>query len=52
MIGEYVMTQRDRMVDLKKNDSIGLGSYTIDTHNDVRYPLKTKEGTYRVVYEG
>ena len=38
MLGEYVMTQFDRTTFISKNDTIGLGSYNIDTHNAQRFP--------------
>ncbi len=33
MIGEYVLTQKDLQIDRTHPDSIGMGSYTIDSHN-------------------
>ena len=33
MRGEYVMTQRDVIDDLKKPDSVAIGSFLIDSHN-------------------
>ncbi len=33
MVGEYVMTQHDIMVDRVKADSVGLGSYNADSHH-------------------
>ncbi|MEZ6089490.1 MAG: FAD-dependent oxidoreductase [Pirellulaceae bacterium] len=37
MVGEYVMTEHDCM-DLKETpDSVGMGSYTLDSHNVRRY---------------
>jgi hypothetical protein len=38
MKGLYIMTQKDRTTDNKKSDSIGMGSYNIDTHNAQRFP--------------
>jgi len=38
MLGEYVMTQHDILEDTKKPDSIGLGSYPMDSHNVQRIP--------------
>ena len=36
MVGEYFMTQKDVQEQRAKTDSIGMGSYTIDTHNSQR----------------
>ena len=33
MIGEYVLTQKDLQINRTHPDSIGMGSYTIDSHN-------------------
>lgn len=38
MYGEYIMTQYDRYQTISKNDTVGLGSYNIDTHNAQRFP--------------
>lgn len=37
MIGEYVMTEHDCLKTVETPDSIGMGSYTIDSHNVQRY---------------
>jgi hypothetical protein len=37
LVGEYVMTQRDVQIDIRKPDSVGMGSYKIDSHNTTRY---------------
>jgi hypothetical protein len=37
MLGEFVMTQKDAQTDLVKADSIGMGSYQIDSHNVQRH---------------
>lgn len=37
MIGEYVMTEHDTFSDRDVNDPIGMGSYTLDSHNAQRY---------------
>ena len=35
--GDFVFTQRDRQTDIRKNDSVGLFSYNIDSHNNARF---------------
>ncbi|WP_435654673.1 FAD-dependent oxidoreductase [Cellulophaga baltica] len=42
MIGEFVMTENEILGRNKVNQSIGMGSYTMDSHNAQRYI--TKEG--------
>jgi hypothetical protein len=42
MLGDYVMTQKDITTDVKKADSIGMGSYQSDSHHVRRIP--TAEG--------
>jgi len=37
MIGAYVMTQRDLMVERTKEDSVALGSYNADSHHAQRF---------------
>lgn len=37
MIGEYVMTEHDCLLATDIQDSVGMGSYTIDSHNVQRY---------------
>jgi hypothetical protein len=37
MIGEYVMTEHDCMGNREITDSVGMGSYTLDSHNVQRY---------------
>ena len=37
LVGDFVFTQRDRQTDIRKNDSVGLFSYNIDSHNNARY---------------
>jgi hypothetical protein len=37
MVGEFVMTQKDAQTDLVKADSVGMGSYQIDSHNIQRH---------------
>jgi FAD dependent oxidoreductase len=48
LVGEYIMTQRDAQVDIRKPDSVGMGAYKIDSHNTHRYV--TPDG--RVLNEG
>ncbi|HZY73542.1 MAG TPA: FAD-dependent oxidoreductase [Edaphobacter sp.] len=38
MLGDYVMTQKDITTDVKKTDSIGMGSYQSDSHHVRRIP--------------
>jgi hypothetical protein len=40
MIGEYVLTQKDLQTERTKSDSVGMGSYNIDSHNFERVALK------------
>jgi hypothetical protein len=42
MLGEYVMTQKDITTDVKKPDSIGMGSYQSDSHHVRR--IATQDG--------
>ena len=37
MIGHYVMTEHDCMDSVETPDSVGMGSYTLDSHNVQRY---------------
>jgi hypothetical protein len=37
LVGEFVMTQKDAQTDLVKADSVGMGSYQIDSHNIQRH---------------
>ncbi len=39
MVGEYIMTQKDLQAERTKSDSIGMGSYTIDSHNFERVAM-------------
>eukprot|EP01126_Amoeba_proteus_P016370 TRINITY_DN1757_c0_g1_i1.p1 TRINITY_DN1757_c0_g1~~TRINITY_DN1757_c0_g1_i1.p1 ORF type:complete len:273 (-),score=38.48 TRINITY_DN1757_c0_g1_i1:117-842(-) len=41
MLGTYIFTQVDREVLLRKVDTIGMGSYNIDSHNFQRFPQGT-----------
>ncbi|HVW73072.1 MAG TPA: FAD-dependent oxidoreductase, partial [Rhizomicrobium sp.] len=38
MLGEYVMTEKDITTDVRKPDTIGMGSYQSDSHNVRRIP--------------
>jgi hypothetical protein len=55
MVGEYVFTQVDRQYNRNdKNDSIGLFSYNIDTHNAQRFPqgdFVLNEGVWRATWQ-
>ena len=37
MIGEYVMTEKDVLTERQVPESVGIGSYTMDSHNTQRY---------------
>ncbi len=39
MVGEYVMTQKDVQTERRKVDTIGMGSYNIDSHNFQRVAM-------------
>ena len=41
LVGDFVFRQQDRQTDIRKNDSIGLFSYQIDSHNAQRYVSPT-----------
>jgi hypothetical protein len=62
MVGDYVMRQSDTVGNRTKSDSIGMGSYNIDSHNtqrvampdgnvlnegDVQFPVEPYEISYR-----
>ena len=64
MVGEYVMRQSDLENERTKSDSIGMGSYNIDSHNtqrvampdgavqnegDVQFPVEPYEISYRSI---
>jgi hypothetical protein len=64
MVGEYVMRQSDLQTDYTKPDSIAMGSYNSDSHNeqrvatpdgfvrnegDVQVPVKPYEIPYRII---
>ena len=42
MVGDFVMTQADLQTALRKPDSVGMGSYNIDSHNTQR--VATSDG--------
>lgn len=63
MIGTYVMTDHDTFGDTKVTDPVGMGSYTLDSHNVQRYVkedgyvqnegdigVKPKNGPYQISY--
>ncbi len=64
MVGDYVMRQSDTVSERTKSDSIGMGSYNIDSHNtqrvampdgnalnegDVQFPVEPYEISYRSI---
>ena len=64
MAGIYVMTQKDLQTEREKEDSVGMGSYTIDSHSvqrymtldgyvqnegEVQYPVKPYQIPYRAL---
>jgi len=64
MVGDYVMRQSDTAGERTKSDSIGMGSYNIDSHNtqrtampdgnvlnegDVQFPVEPYEISYRSI---
>ncbi len=63
MIGQYVMTEHDTFSEREITDPIGMGSYTLDSHNVQRYVkpdgyvqnegdigVSTKNGPYLISY--
>tara|TARA_R100001132_G_scaffold27305_1_gene32124 strand:+ start:2956 stop:5103 length:2148 start_codon:yes stop_codon:yes gene_type:complete len=42
LISEYVMTEKNCMSELVAEDSVGLGAYTMDSHNQQRYAVNGK----------
>ena len=44
MIGEHVLTQHDVRSDVEKEDSIGIGSFPIDSHDCQRVPTTDGKG--------
>jgi len=64
MLGDYVLTESDIRKEKTKYDSVGMGSYSIDTHNvqrfltkdgfvlnegELQYPVTPYEIPYRVM---
>lgn len=53
MVGQYVLTQHDVLESGKQDDSVGMGSYQLDSHNIQRVPTPDgsveNEGDYFVV---
>ena len=63
MIGRYVMTEHDTFNEREITDPVGMGSYTLDSHNAQRYikpdgyvqnegdiGVRTKNGPYKISY--
>lgn len=63
MIGQYVMTEHDTFSEREINDPVGMGSYTLDSHNVQRYVkpdgfvqnegdigVHPKKGPYQISY--
>lgn len=42
MVSEYVMTEKNCMSELVAEDSVGMGAYTMDSHNQQRYAINGK----------
>ena len=51
MVSDYVMTESDCRLQRAITDSIGMGSYNMDSHNCSRF-VKTENGIPRVLNEG
>lgn len=64
MVGEYVMTEHDTFSEREINDPVGMGSYTLDSHNVQRYVkddgfvqnegdigVSPKKGPYQISYK-
>ncbi len=51
MIGDYVITEHDCYQKSVAADSIGMGSYTMDSHNCSRF-VRTEDGLARVLNDG
>eukprot|EP01116_Phalansterium_solitarium_P003659 TRINITY_DN14482_c0_g1_i1.p1 TRINITY_DN14482_c0_g1~~TRINITY_DN14482_c0_g1_i1.p1 ORF type:complete len:527 (+),score=174.36 TRINITY_DN14482_c0_g1_i1:142-1722(+) len=52
MVSDFVFTQCDRYVNVTKTDTIGLGSYNIDSHHAQRIPQNGPWPTPGVVNDG
>jgi len=63
MVGQYVMTEHDTFSEREIADPVGMGSYTLDSHNVQRYVkpdgfvqnegdigVSTKNGPYKISY--
>ncbi|MGK6350982.1 FAD-dependent oxidoreductase [Parapedobacter sp. DT-150] len=63
MVGQYVMTEHDTFSEREIADPVGMGSYTLDSHNVQRYVkddgfvqnegdigVSTKKGPYQISY--
>ncbi len=63
MVGQYVMTEHDTFSEREISDPVGMGSYTLDSHNVQRYVkadgyvqnegdigVKPKRGPYKISY--
>jgi len=51
MVSDYVITQHDCMEQRTAEDSVGLASYNMDSHNCIRF-MKVEDGKPRVLNEG
>ncbi|MFP4355412.1 MAG: FAD-dependent oxidoreductase [Phycisphaerae bacterium] len=51
LVGDYVITEHDCTGAAVAPDSIGMGSYTMDSHNTARF-VKVENGQARVLNEG
>jgi hypothetical protein len=51
MLADHVITEHDAMHRCTADDSVGLASYTVDSHNTTRF-VKVADGRARVMNEG
>ncbi|MCG3148635.1 MAG: hypothetical protein PCFJNLEI_02080 [Verrucomicrobiae bacterium] len=51
MVSDYVLTEADCRLERTVDDSVGMGSYSMDSHNCSRF-VKVKNGRARVLNEG
>ena len=51
MLGDYVLTEADCRLQRTVTDAVGMGSYTMDSHNCSRF-VKIENGTARVLNDG